>query len=190
MRIIVALVLLSLAAIASATETGPYLAVSPATDAVHLHFDYDRAGTDDTVHPDDSLPVWAVELGWRVAPGWSLAIERLDSPNSLRGRHHEYVHLLLRTEWYPTADRWWVGLGLGLAEVQGLAQELPWGGTVIPRGSGVVFTGGTGLDLPLADHWAVRGRLDLLVMRHVAVDTGDRMNAVGLRTGLLLIWRP
>jgi hypothetical protein len=27
-------------------------------------------------------------------------------------------------------------------------------------------------------------------MRHVAVDTGDRMNAVGLRTGLLLIWRP
>ena len=63
---------------AGPADAGPYVAVSPATDAVHLHFDYDQAGTDQDVHPDDSLPAWAWELGWRFAGSWAVALDRLE----------------------------------------------------------------------------------------------------------------
>lgn len=175
---------------ATAAVAGPYVAVSPATSPLHLSYDYDWPGTSQDHHPDATLVGSAIELGWRVGRHWSLALDRLDTPDSLHGRRHEYAHALLRIDWYPQGSRWWVGAGLGVATGHGEALDTPYGDTFIASGSGFATALGVGYEHPLGRHWGARTRLEYLSMHNLSFDTTDRMNARGVRAGLLLVWRP
>jgi len=182
--------LLAVVATIATAGTGPYVALSPYGNLLHLNFDYDEPGTGDAVHPDDTLAAWAMELGWRVSPSWSLALERLASADSEDHQDHEYNHLLLRVDWFPTAGNWWLGSGIGFAGADGLETVTHWGGRFVPSGGGFAMVVGAGAERPLSDHWAVRGRLDFVRETNLPADTTDRMDVHGWRAGLLLVWCP